>query len=351
MKREIADRRERLVGLDMLRILSMILITFRHFINYAELTTVIPALSVNGVFVRLLEVLFGCSVNIFVLISGYLIISSSFKWERILKVWGETFFYSVGCFAVAAIFGLEEITVGRVILSFAPVLSRHYWFTVAYLAMYLLSPYLNKLLLALTEKEYTRLVLGGAVLLSAWTTFVYFSAGVLTGGNTSLLWFIYLYILGGYINLHRHKLPNAKWCAIGAAALCVGLLAYSMLSSRISVLKNFDLLTDDSVLELALSVCIVLLFLEMRGKRKKLSNIITVIGGSAFGVYLIQESCFIREWLWYRLVNAQQYFDKWYLIPVGCIVVLCLFAIAVLCHFVYARLYKMIGKAIQKIKR
>ena len=304
-------KNERMIGLDVLRILSMALITFRHFVGYADLTASTAALSFNGLLVRLLDILCGCSVNVFVLISGYFLIGSSFKRERVIKIWAETFFYSVGCFAVSTLCGFETVTSGKLMLSFLPFITRHYWFTVAYLALYIVSPLLNKLLNILTEKEYTRLVLWGAVLLSAWTTFVYFSAGVLTGGNTGLLWFMYLYAVGGYIRLYRHRVPGTGYSCILAAGVVFVLMLHSLLKDKIAVLGNFDLSASDSVFELILSVCLFVAFLGLQGGNSiKVRKLIGIVSGSSFGVYLLQESCMIRQWLWNELVQAGLYADK-----------------------------------------
>ena len=104
MSTDIGKQKGRMIGLDILRILSMVLITFRHFIGYAGLTDAVEALSVNGILISVLNVLCGSAVNVFVLISGYFLIDSRFKWSRVLRIWGETFFYSVICFAAFGFF-------------------------------------------------------------------------------------------------------------------------------------------------------------------------------------------------------------------------------------------------------
>ena len=333
------ETKSRMIGLDILRILSMVLITLRHFIGYAELTKILPFLSLNGFAVQILDIFCGSAVNIFVLISGYFLIGSTFKWSRAMKVWAETFFYSVLCFGVAAVFRLEPITSGKMMLSFLPLLTRHYWFTVAYLALYAVSPFLNKLLNALSEKEYTVLAVGGAVLLSLWTSVVYFSEGVLTGGNTGLLWFIYLYILGGYIKLYRHKFPKTGACLIATGVLVFALLGYNFLSQKIGFLQNFSALEDDSIFELALSVLLFLIFQSVSCKCAFWNKIVVFIASCSFGVYLIQESCMLRQWLWHDLIKPDAIADRWYLIPVAVSVVIGLFVAALAGHKIFALLF------------
>lgn len=334
-----AKREDRLIGLDILRILSMVLITLRHYIGYAGLSELTDFFSFNGIAVRMLDILSGSAVNIFVLISGYFLIHSGFKWKRAIKIWGETFFYSVVCFAIAIAFGLEKITSGRLLLSFMPLLSRHYWFTVAYIALYAASPFLNKMLRALNEKEYTVLVVGGAILLSVWTSVIYFSTGVLTGGNTGLLWFIYLYIVGGFIRMHPQKLPKTAVCITGIAGITALLLIYELLADKIGFLNNFKPLEDDSIFELLLSVCIFAVFLRVKIQSSRWSKVIAWVGSCAFGVYLIQESCMLRQWLWLRLVKPGQLAQQWSLIPMAFGVVICLFITAIVGHKLFELLF------------
>lgn len=344
------EAKNRMIGLDILRILSMVLITLRHFIGYAGLTELLPFFSANGIAVRILNIFCGSAVNIFVLISGYFLVSSAFKWSRALKIWGETFFYSVVCFIVAAALNLEKITSGKMLLSFLPFLSRHYWFTVAYLALYAVSPFLNKLLQALSEKEYTVLTVGGAVLLSLWTSVMYFSQGVLTGGNTGLLWFIYLYILGGYIRQYRHKFPKTGVCLLLIGILTVVMLVYSFVSSKIGFLKNFPVYEDDSIFELLLSVLLFLVFQNITCKNAIITKCIVFVASCSFGVYLIQESCMIRQWLWNSVVKADTLAEKWYLLPVAGLVIVCLFAVAMAGHKIYELLYNCVEKLFGKKK-
>lgn len=343
-------KKERLIGLDVLRILSMLLITIRHYIHYSELTALLDCFTVNGVVIRFLDVFCGSAVNIFVLISGYFLSASGFKRKKALMIWGETFFYSVICFAVAVVFGLEKITAGKLLLSFAPIVSRHYWFTVAYLAVYAVSPFLNKMVGALSEKEYTGLIAGGALLLSAWTSLVFVSAGVVTGGSTGLLWFCYLYLVGGYFKKYPEKLPKKNICWLIVVLMTGILLVFSFMREKITLLDLFPLLEDDSITELLLSVALFGAFLQIRIKSGLFSKLVVSVAACSFGVYLIQESCMIRQWLWYSLVQGNTITDRWYLLPVGLLVALCLFVLAWIGHKIYKLLVGVMEKSFNQKK-
>lgn len=339
---------DRNIGLDILKIISMCLITFRHYIGYLDLTNAIEFTSVNGILVNTVSVFCSSAVNIFVIISGYFLVKSQFKVQKIIKLWAEVWFYSVLMFAIGAALGSYPITASTLVFSFLPVSSRHYWFPVTYLIMYAFSPLLNKLLLNLTKKEYTTLVLLGAVVLSAWTTFFYFSDGAVTGGNTGLLWFIYLYLLGGYFKLFDIKLKK-NYTALIILLITVFLVAFKYFQMRIPFLQNFSFKTDDSIFELILSVCLFILFLDIRQPQKKgASKIIFALSKCSFGVYLIQESCMFREYLWKDLVGNYIYADKWYLIFTMLGVAFALFFAAWVISSVFCKLFGAILKILQK---
>lgn len=58
----------------------------------------IPILSTPGIInffgTKFLSYISAVGVNCYVLISGYFLIKSEFRFNRIIKIWGETFFYS-----------------------------------------------------------------------------------------------------------------------------------------------------------------------------------------------------------------------------------------------------------------
>ena len=151
-------------------------------------------------------------------------------------------------------FRLVEFRPVYVLFAITPIISRHYWFSVAYIVLCLISPYLNKLLNAINRKEYIVLLIGGAVMFSAWTTFIYYSDGVVTGGHTGILWMIYLYAIGAFFALH--PINDKKYCllsAIASVACIVILVVYQLFKEKIAFLNNFPLLSDDSFFSLILS--------------------------------------------------------------------------------------------------
>lgn len=344
----VLAKKERNIGLDILRILSMFLITARHYIGYSGVTESLGFSSLNGIFVNVLSVTVIPATNIFVLISGYFLVNSAFKPQRIVKIWAETFFYSVLFFIVGLILNFKRFSLSNLIFALLPFVSRHYWFSVTYIVLILVSPFLNKVIISITEKEHRLLVVGGGILLSGWTTIVYFSQGVVTGGNRGLLWFMYLYLIGAYINLYREKIKFNAINIIVTVFSFVVILAYNFLLPKLSFISNFPINTDDSVFSLILSVALFVAFLNIRINNKKIKEIVVALAASSFGVYLIQENCMIRYFLWQDTVNANKFADSILLFVVLLVCFVVLLAMSYCCEKIFSVIY---GKSLEKLKR
>lgn len=337
MTKKVVDTAQRNIGLYVLRILSIALITARHFLGYSGMIDTIGFSSVNGIITHILNVFCGCAVNIFVLISGYFLVESTFRIHKAVRIWAETFFYSVAMFLISFILGLNKASASSVVFSFLPILTRHYWFAVAYLALYFLSPLLNKCIQAISYKEFKWLVFGGGFVLSAWTSFVFFSAGVLTGGNTGLLWFIYLYFVGAYIR--KKEIKATSLTCVALIVIVAGLTLFQFLAEHFAVLQKFEFLKDDSVFELILSVAMFLVFLNMKVTSKAIRKTIVAMSTCSFGVYLIQESCMFRNYLWNELVRSDLLAARWYLFAVLVLIIIALFICAYIGEKIFGIVY------------
>lgn len=336
----------------------MFLITARHYIGYSGVAGLEGTIQLDSLlsYVSYAIIVLGqCAPNIFVLISGYFLINSQFKSSRIIKIWAETWFYSVIFFIVGILINGDSFSLSKLIFAFTPILSRHYWFAVAYIALLIVSPFLNKLVKTISLKEYTFLVICGAIMLSAWTTFIFFSQGVVTGGNTGLLWCIYLYLLGGYINLTKEKTDYKKIAWIGFAFSFVLEYMIFRLSSVFSFLNNIPVTNDDSFFNLILSVSVFIIFLNCKIDNKMVKKIVIPVSLSSFGIYLIQENCMIREYLWLDLVNANKFSDNWMLFGILIIVFIVLVILSLLCNgifnIVYSKCYEVAYNFVMKVKK
>lgn len=150
------------------------------------------------------------AVNCFILISGYFLIAAEFKFERVLRIVAETIFYTFAISLILFFFNkasLEDLC--KSVFPFAPT-KFSYWFVNKYLAVILLSPFIQKVCVSLTKEQYQ--ILLGTMLLISSTLFLFFPLGALFGNGFSLLWIITLFITGGYLRLYS---GGGKFYAMG----------------------------------------------------------------------------------------------------------------------------------------
>ena len=140
-------------------------------------------------------------MNCYVLISGYFLVKSKFKWKKVIQLWFETLFYSVFIYIVIVVLGLKEIDIKGIIKSLFPILTKQYWFINIYLVMYILSPFINKLINSLDKKEYQKLIM---ILLICFSIIsILPDAYTLdTSHGYGIIWFICLYLIAGYIRIY-----------------------------------------------------------------------------------------------------------------------------------------------------
>lgn len=100
----------------------------------------------NKIFLDCFSMLGKLSVNLFVLITGYFDIKSQFKISKIIKLWLQTFCFSVVCLNICLISGITDISFKEVIKNILPITFNCYWFITAYIVLYLLEPFINRLL-------------------------------------------------------------------------------------------------------------------------------------------------------------------------------------------------------------
>ena len=156
--------KERNIGIDLLRIIAMYMIVILHVLGQGGILSNSKKFSSSFYLGWLLETFAFCSVNIFVLISGYVMINSKVNQYKIILLWLNVFYYSTIItlmFKYIPYFSkLYQVTTHYLIISiFFPTISRIYWYFSAYFGMYFFIPYLNKLIHSLNQKEMKNLCL------------------------------------------------------------------------------------------------------------------------------------------------------------------------------------------------
>ena len=217
------------------------------------------------------------SVNCFILISGYFLISSKFKFERLLRIVFESIFYS---FIISLIFFCFSSTSLQDLLKsafpFAPT-KYSWWFVNKYIAMILLSPFINVLCTSLNKKSYKILLI--SLLSISSILFSFFPFGALFCNGFSLLWFVTLYITGGYLRLHYKEKKNSTY----AAGIIAGLVIHNIALCCKGVID----LGYNSLISYFLGITTFLWFKDLKISGDTIPNIVRYLSPHVFAIYLI----------------------------------------------------------------
>ena len=307
-------KKQRSSNIELLRILAMGMIVGHHFVIHSNL--VFPAgVTASRVFAHWLDLGGKVGVDIFVLISGYFLVTAKeFRPGKALKLWGQVIFYALGLKAICTLLGIGHPELVGLSQAVLPLSFGQWWFATTYFVLFLLSPYLNAGLNALTKKRYRGLL---ALMTVVWCLYPTLLRRNVEGSN--LIFFVYLYTLAGYLRLYPEdfRLKNGAYFAV-AAVLLAGNLAWAVLCEVLGTMRPgieefaTGFFGMDQLPVVLAAVCLLRGFL---GLDVKYSPLINRLGGACFGVYLIHDSMVIRYWLWNELLPGAAWVGSPWLIP------------------------------------
>ena len=325
-------------SIELLRILSMIMIVFHHFAKHGEFQFVDYEMTGPKLWYNFIIMGGKIGVNIFVLISGYFLINnkSIFNFQRIKKTWDQVFFYSVGFevfFILLYYLVKERLDLSNLLDSFFPITTSQWWFASTYLVLYLVHPFLNKILLSLDKTTYRNILLGVFLCWSIIPT--------ITKSNyesNELLWFIFLYSLSGYIRLYglNPKFKNYHYAITALLATCLTYLtsiAISFIGSKIPALnlESTYFYSMQSLLALLISICAFMTFALTNIKSCKFIN---VVASATFGVYLIHENHYLRNIFWQTIFKNSSYQNSLMIIPVSIVAVVSVYVVCTIIELI-----------------
>ena len=183
-------------GIDLLRILSMIMIVTLHVLRQGGILEVLDTGTVKYFTAWTLESLSLCAVNIYALISGFVGVSSgSARFYKILSMWIQVEFYCIISTVILYCTKTDTFDFAELINRLAPVSTNRYWYFTAYFIMFFFTPVFNKLLQSLHERQMKYLFGIIFIFASLWPTVWQADIMKLNNGY-SFLWLSLLYLLG-----------------------------------------------------------------------------------------------------------------------------------------------------------
>ena len=335
-------RNKRETGFEILRILAMLFIMLVHLLNAGGMLD--NAAKNTITWHKLLYSFFTPSVNIFVLVSAYFMVSSKIKFKKLINLWGQVIFYCITSYLISAFFIYDNFSVKKLIGCFFPIINKKYWFFSAYFILMLLSPFLNKILNNSTKKELYSLCVLLFVLSYLYTKQ---SIGQIIGLNMgySVWWFVCLYIFAGTLRLHPLKIKKVYLLIIYFVSTLLLWLFSIKPTSNYWLNLIYNTLDYTSPLVVISSISLLLLFKDINIKNIYLHNTLCYISTLTFGVYLIEGS-HLHNYLHWNVFKIQNFYTS----PISPLWVL----IVAIETFVFCALIEAIRKIVimlfQKIK-
>ena len=306
-------------NIELLRILSMLMVETLHCL--AKSGALYDLTGPVNLFFWWIEALCICSVDVFVLITGYYSVNTPFRaqriWRVLLIVWSYSFLTSLITF-ISSGYSLNTNAVLRMMI---PVLSKKYWFVNAWLALTVLSPFLNVLIRALSEKQF-RFLLGFLLLaMVVRPSFLPRTWGQDSSMGTSVFFFIVLYFTAAWIRLYGKPLHlSVIWLRV-----LFLVLSFAMYFSRLLILRlgasdatAMHFYGYDSFIAVAQAVILLLIALNRKPLPAQLSNWVSGIAKNSFSVYIIHFS--LNPLIWTRILHVDRYIAD---IGTGLIAVIC----------------------------
>ncbi len=273
-------------------------------------------------------------VNVFVLISGYFMVNSTFKLKKAISLFIQVSFYSVIIYCVLCICKVVPFTFGELIASVFSITTNQYWFMLAYFVLYILSPYINKLIKACNQKEHLILIL---------ILFVFQASvkNLLVSSLSNVGWFIMLYLIASYIHLYPNKITDNNKIALPVfiISLLTIIAASVFFKTSLYGMKN-----------IVLVICSLSMFCTFKNIKMENIKAINIISSATLGVYLIHDNRLMRALLWPKLLNTPLHatFDTFIIFAI--VSVIGVFVLCTLIELLRQLLFKLVGKLAVKIK-
>lgn len=338
----ITNRRN--IGLEWLRIVSMLMIIFRHSIDFSSIESASGFYYVEQFMFAAVQV----CVNCFVLISGYFLVTSSFKLRKLGQLWVEVVFYALAIRLVMIVLGQVDFSITSILSCFAPVITGRYWFITIYFGMYLLSPFFNIAIRAMTKNQHRALLVILFVLFSVMISIHPSFKGMNSGNGWGLAWFTVLYFTAAYFRLHYTPCEESSLKYLAIFLACPILMLIALFISQLlnigvvnSIVNNFW--RYDSVFAYIASVSLLLAFLNTNFKSNtRISKFAVYMSSATLGVYLIHAHADICINKWWQAIGMTSNLDTWWFVFYQIFVVLAIFLVCAVIDLIRQQLFKLL---------
>ena len=302
-----------------MRIVSMFMIVVFHFIVHGHiLKNTSGFLHITMNIIMLITVV---HVNSFVMVTGYFQSKSTFKMSKFISLNNTGWFWCSVVTIVLTTLGLANLSKVDFILNLMPILHGPYWYLTIYLALYIISPMLNKVIDNINEKQFKKILLVLFLVFSFLPTITGQKSFYNTQGF-SLTNFIFLYFIGAY--LRQYPIKESYWFKkisknLSSVIFIFGFLACVFINVLLLVFSKHitgtgefatyigRLISSSTVAyDNPLIIFQTIFFFLWFGNLEIKSKVINYIASLTLGIYLIHDHDLVRGILYSKYFGLQE---------------------------------------------
>lgn len=296
----MATNKPRFLSIELLRIIAMFMIVMHHSVYHGLFDGNHHLTSLQSIVAGWLGMFGKVGVDIFIIISGYFLITTTKnRFERLKITYREIWIYSILFFLLNLIFHIKKTTLKLTLQAVMPIIFGEYWFMTAYVILILLIPFINQLIQHLDKQKYQQLLI----------ILILFSIVIPTIPKTNvqenyLALFITLYLTGGYFRLYPTDYSVIIKQLIAGAGFILSLL---ILGGSVVILKSMgskellDFATTHNAFVYLMACSLFILFKHLHIASRY--SFIAAVSSTTLGIYLIHDNPIVRQLIWKKLFH------------------------------------------------
>lgn len=342
----------RMPNLELLRIVSMLMVIMLHLFTQGNVLQSVTG-GVNYYFTWIMEAICYTSVNSYMLISGYFMWRTKFRWRRIVGLYAQILFYTIVIAGITFLIRpslFDAVTFSKLL----PVFSGNNWYISIYFVLVFLTPLLNAAIRNIKQSTH-RSVMGILFLAFSLMPSVFFNADpFLVNAGYSVLWFMYVYLVAAYIGKYKIELRSAVITIMCLMLMLVPMSKffmdlYHLISGNYEIQGTFFYTYNSAPVAVA-SVGVFAFFLNLKIRDERVGRFIVKVAKTTFGVFYIHTFFIYRDFIWEKM-GSTKFIDSPVFIPYCFGLVLAIFIVCSIIDFLRAWLFKVtrIDKLIDKI--
>lgn len=270
-------------GIDFLRIFAMFMIVVTHVLGKGGVRdSVAGTVDVHFLQTWIIQASVYVAVNCYALISGYVGFRSNFKYSKVVNLWLQVAFYSIGITLFFLILG-KDIGSNDWLAAFFPVITGQYWYVTAYFGLMLTMPFFNIALPRMELSDLAKMIVTGFIVFSLLPVLLDTSVSEFSlSKGFSMTWLILLYIAGAFLARIDLKKYNKPLILIGIYVLSIA----ATLILKYTVSEKWYWYTSPTISLGALALFILFVNLKI-APAGRLVSLIKFFAPATFGVYLV----------------------------------------------------------------